>query len=150
MTYDEIVLKMQSLRLDYLLGSLSAAVDTEAQALRKAEGERKQTQRFLSLTYQQAQFNLAEDITKFMTMGSGEITPDMIIANPRVAVAWAVSHKLKEDDLFCPVCHLKLGYNGDITIYDYVRKKYYLTKAYYCENSDTHDVYLVQQEVEHG
>lgn len=149
MTYDEIVQKLQSLRLDYLLGALTYSVGVECNDIRKAAGERKQTQRFLNDTLAQAKANLAEDITKFLTMGDGELTADMVIANPRVAMAWAVSQKLRGDNLRCPECRGPLTYQGEIIVFDYVRQKYYLTKLYSCSTDQTnpHTLYRVLQEV---
>lgn len=151
MTYDEIVKKMNDLRLDHLRSALDRAVTDEAVALRQLEPGRKQTQRFLQNTEQQAKDYFAEDITKFMDMaGQDQITPDQVLNHRRLATAWAIAQKLKGSTYNC-LCGQTLTTGEQVVVYDHELQHHLQCTRYGCTLGHTLLLvnYVIQKEEAH-
>ena len=148
MTYDEIIKKLEDQRLDYLRSALDRAVTEEAAALRQFEPGRKQTQKRLQSTEQQAKDYFAEDITKFWAMGDVQITPEQVLNHRRLPTAWAIARKLHDLTFACPYCQGQLEFKDRPNIYDYPQQKHYGCARFVCPTG--HHILIVEMEVANG
>lgn len=148
MTYDEIIKKLEDQRLDYLRSSLERAVQAEAADLRLLEPNRKQTQKWLQGTEQQARDYFAEDITKFLAMGETQLTPEQVLNHRRLPTAWAVARKMMSQALSCPYCQGQLELKDRPNIYDYPQQKQYGCARFICPTG--HHILIVEMEVANG
>jgi hypothetical protein len=148
MTFDEIVKKLQDQRLDYLLSALDRAVEEEARALRALEPKRKQTQKWLQGTFDQAKEYFAEDITKYLAMGDVALTPEQVLNHRRIPTAWAVAKKMQSNTLTCPYCGGALELRDRPNIYDYPQQKQYGCVRFVCPAG--HHILIVESEVTNG
>lgn len=141
MTFDEIIKKMRDAKLDFLACSLESAVLEEARCLRSMTAGRKQTQKFLRASEEQAKAYFSEEITAYYEAGGGSISPDKILNHRRAPTAWAIANKLLQyQNYCCPVCSTKTKHVGTQPIYDPTQNCYFHADLYQCENG--HDLFF--------
>ena len=97
----------------------------------------------------QAREYYAEDVTKFLTMGDGELTPDMVINHRRLPMAWAIAQKLKGSTHKCH-CGQPLENKGRQYIHDYVLDRQLSVDVGNCPNGHTIYIPTPNQEVTNG